>query len=146
MSRFPPAISLVSLFCAASIARAQTVVNSFFVGGDHNYSNPANWLPMEVPNNSSGKSYNVTEGFLYLDIDATVTNLTVSGEFLSTSGHSYTVVGTAMVDPFGELEIDYGAFRVNGALSTFDSTTRTLVGGRYFLVSAEGAGSAGCIL
>ena len=148
MRRTPLAGFFVSLLCAASFASGQTVVNSTFLGGDHNYSNAANWLPMEVPNNSIDKSYNVTlPSFLYLDIDATVTNLTVSGYFESPYGHSYTVVGAATVDPtFGLLQIDYGAFRINGALSTFDSTTKTLTGGRYFLTSAEEAGAAQCIL
>lgn len=53
----PAAVVAVGL---ASTAAAQTVVNSTFLGGDHLYSNPANWSPAEVPNNTATKEYNVT--------------------------------------------------------------------------------------
>src|SRR5213595_3237249 len=82
ITRFGP--FLVVLLTAARIATAQEIVNSIFTPQypDHNsYSDPANWSPPEVPNNSPAKNYNVTiRSPANLDIDATVSNLVIDLE------------------------------------------------------------------
>jgi len=92
MRRIAVGLSVMFLLCAASYARGQTAVNSTFVGGDfaHLYSNAANWSPAEVPNNSSSRIYDVTVPVfpVNVDIDATVRNLTLTGQGFDLLGHS----------------------------------------------------------
>jgi hypothetical protein len=138
-------------FCAAAVARialAETVVNSTFVGGGdsiNKYSNPANWSPAEVPNNSSSKIYDITVALKYvnLDMDATVENLTLIGQTASfyVNGFSYTVTGTATVDANSYLDA-FGTFLITGSLSNFDASSMTLSGGRYSVTSVNGRTSS----
>lgn len=130
-------LGILPLVVLVEVASAQTIVNSTFTGagGNLDYSNPSNWAPAEVPNNSAAKNYNVTAQYhVSLDIDATVSNLTALGSFLSEYGKTYIVTGNTTVEPpFGELFIQSGIFRINGALTNFDSATRTLTSGRYII-------------
>jgi hypothetical protein len=93
MRRCPLTAVALWLIAGQPFLSAQTVVNSTWLGGDFKYSNPANWSPAEVPNNSATKIYNVTAPLhLSADIDATVANLTLAaGIYLE---RSYTVTGT----------------------------------------------------
>lgn len=81
---------LIVLF-ASHTAFAVTAVDSTWLYGDVRYSNPANWSPAEVPNNTTDKSYNVSAlSLLVLDIDATVTNASLQAGF-EARDHSFTV-------------------------------------------------------
>lgn len=140
-------VALTAAICGAgSVAIGQTVVNSTFLDGDHFYSHPANWSPAEVPNNSADKIYNVTTpalSRLSLDTDATVTNLTVGGYNFLLNGGSYTVAGTASIGTNTQLNIGgTSTFTINGSLSNFDSTTKTLTGGIYRVGSSDAPGAA----
>lgn len=149
MNKLARVLTLAVAFCGAgSAAIGQTVVNSAFLGGDHKYSNPGNWSPAEVPNNSADKIYNVTtQSFLYLDTDATVANLSIAGQFLWLGAHSYKVAGTTTLDAkIGELSVGPGIFIIDGSLANFDPSTVTLTGGKYNLVGADGAGGATSVL
>ncbi|MEY2500957.1 MAG: hypothetical protein QOI07_1291 [Verrucomicrobiota bacterium] len=142
MNQISLALSRTFLFFAASIASGQTVVNSTFVGGDfaHLYSNAANWAPAEVPNNSGTRIYDVTVPFfsVNVDIDATVRNLTLTGQGLDLGGgHSYTITGTASVGPNSSLSSS-GALAINGSLLNFESASKTLSGGRYSVFGVDG--------
>lgn len=60
------------------IAAAQTEVESRFLPPFGLYSEPANWSPAEVPNDTPSRHYNVTlppNGGLEVDTDATISNL-----------------------------------------------------------------------
>jgi hypothetical protein len=93
------------------LARAQTVINSTFVDRypDANYdrySNPNNWTPAEVPNNTPAKQFNVTIGDLFFsgisfDVDATISNLTLASqraEYFSIEGKTITVTGRTFIE------------------------------------------------
>jgi len=119
------------------IAAAQTVVNSTFQphsGPEYsNYGFANNWSPAEVPNNSPERIYNVTiRDTVTLNVDATVSNLTLTGTGLITNrGHSLAVTGHATLeDP--NLSIDSyegNAVFSAGSLSTFSGGTLT---GKYY--------------
>jgi hypothetical protein len=82
------------------VADAETVVNSTFLGGDSLYSNPANWSPGEVPNNTATKKYNVTAmpRFFLDNGDVTVSNLTIGDWLLASLGPSLTVTGATTIN------------------------------------------------
>jgi hypothetical protein len=96
---------LFTLLVLGEFAAAQTVVNSTFL--DHypigNYSDPNNWTPAEVPNNTAAKQFNVTIAvpfFVDVDIDgATISNLTLGGgQFsgLTITNRTFSVTGTTV--------------------------------------------------
>jgi hypothetical protein len=144
MVRLPKLFVLTAALCGTAFgASPQTVVNSTFLGGNHSYNNPANWSPAEVPNNTADKSYNVAvPSSITLDTDATVTNLTISGPVFFSQGHSYTVTGTTTVGASSLLQESFGTFTINGSLSNFDAATRTLSGGSFSILSADGGAAA----
>lgn len=76
------ALALLSL---RQLATAQTVVNSTFLNRHPEpaiYSDPNNWAPAEVPNNTSAKQYNVDIGRVVdVDVDATILNLRLGGAY-----------------------------------------------------------------
>ena len=144
----------ILFFCAVAVARialAETVVNSTFVGGGdslNRYSNPANWSPAEVPNNSADKIYNVTTPVgsrLTLDADATVANFTVGGLSFGLGGHSYTVTGTTTVNANAAFGLVAGIFTIEGALSNFDGPTKTLRDGSYGVQGGDNATGTPCV-
>jgi hypothetical protein len=127
-NRTGPVSTILMLWCAQATLAA-TVVNSSWRYGDTRYSNPANWSPAEVPNNSAQKSYNVTAPvFLPLDMSATVSNLNLNAG-LQSSGYSFYVTGTTTINPIQgsampDLRLtgyDAAISFVAGALSTFSS-------------------------
>lgn len=131
---------------AVQLASAQTIVTSVFTPqGTGYYGDPNNWSPLGVPNNTPEKNFNVIVGEeISLNIDATVSNLTlVSATFLA-EGHSLIVNGSFTND--GQLRLTSahdqpGLLAVLGALTNFDAGSRTLTGGSYYLGGAYIAGS-----
>jgi len=91
----------VAFLFLQQFAAAQTVVNSTFLNRypENSYSDPNNWSPAEVPNNTAAKEYNVDISpwfVVEVDNDATISNLTLSGIYTG-------------------LNIRQTAFRVTGA-------------------------------
>ena len=89
---------------AWNTAGAQTTVNSTFVGGFGFYSDPTNWSPQQVPNNTANTLYTVTgksSDFLGIefDLDVTISSLDISraGD-LSLIDHSLTVTGSTLCE------------------------------------------------
>jgi hypothetical protein len=121
---------------AIQFASAQTIVNSVFqVRNQADYGDANNWLPTEVPNNSPGKSYNVTVTtpyFVEMNVDATISSLVLNGTYIG-NGHSLTVIGTATlkdsrisIHSSSTAEAVFSA----GSLSTFSGGSLT---GSYYL-------------
>jgi hypothetical protein len=123
---------LFLMLATVRISAAQVIVNSVFTPqySDNSYSNPANWSPPEVPNNSPAKNYSVTiRSQAYLDIDATVSNLLIDSTVLLQQNHSFTVTGTTTIIrgsqtfPFENIRVysfnSSGASFVTDSLSTF---------------------------
>jgi hypothetical protein len=132
---------------AVQLTAAQTIVNSVFTpqGGAGDYGDPNNWSPLGVPNNSPEKNFNVTVGEqISLNIDPTVSNLTlVSATFLA-EGHSL-VVNDSFTNN-GQLRMTSAHERpslitILGALTNFDAGSRTLTGGSYSLGGSYIVGS-----
>ena len=90
-----PLLALTVCASLSSAASAQTVVDSIFTGQvSRSYSEPNNWSPPEIPNNTAEKSYNVTiRDSVDLDVDATIANLTLGGYF-SAENQSLAVLGS----------------------------------------------------
>jgi hypothetical protein len=131
-----PGLFLFVTVAAVQLASAQTIVNSVFQVRNHaDYGDANNWLPAEVPNNSPGKSYNVTVTtpyFVELNVDATISNLVLNGTCLG-NGHSLTVIGTATLrDSRVSIHSSSTAQAVfsAGLLSTFSDGSLT---GSYYL-------------
>jgi hypothetical protein len=122
------------MLAAVQLASAQTVVNSTFQPHASDYYGDANnWSPPEVPNNSPETIYNVTiRDAVRLNVDATVSNLTLTGTGgISNRGHSLAVTGHATLENPG-LSIDSyegNAVFSAGSLSTFSGGTLT---GQYY--------------
>src|SRR3954468_3676579 len=139
---FPPRLILLGcglVLCVQSMF-AQSVVNSAwvirdpFVSTDWTlYSNPNNWSPAEVPNNTPAEEFNVniTDAGVRVDIDATISNLTLAEK---TDG--YTVIGNTFIATGpGNVSVFGKTFRVrdttlveasgSGISVTSDSSTNT---------------------
>jgi hypothetical protein len=137
MPSFRCGLILSATLAAVQLTSAQTVVNSTFqptTGPEYNnYGFANNWSPAEVPNNSPEKIYNVTiRDTVTLNVDATVSNLTLTGAgFIYNRGHSLAVTGHATLEE-PQLSIDSydgnAAFSA-GSLSTFSGGTLT---GQYY--------------
>lgn len=126
--------AFLALLFWSHLATAQTVVNSTFLDQSPNnlYSDPANWAPAEVPNNTATRHYNVNISIgdiVEVDTNATILNLTVAGAFtrLYLVEKTFTVAGNTQY----LLESD-GGFTVSasatvpatfnaGTLSTFSN-------------------------
>jgi hypothetical protein len=95
------ALTALAALALLQPAAADTVVNSTFLGGNSLYSNPANWSPAEVPNNTATKKYNVTAvpRFFLDNGDVTISNLTIGDWLLSSLGPSLTVTGATTINP-----------------------------------------------
>src|SRR4051812_34767426 len=92
-------LALAYLFCCRS-GFAQTTVNSTWVGQgplqyQYLYSDPKNWSPAVVPNNTATTHYNVTVGhFVQVDVGATISNLSMEGSAnVNVWGATFTVLG-----------------------------------------------------
>lgn len=129
----------VSLTLAAvQFATAQTVVNSVFTPNHPGYyGTVANWSPPEVPNNSPEKIYNVTiPGFVRMDVDATISNLTMTGSYFA-EDHSLTVLDSSNLKDFSisvAASLPAGATFAAGSLSSFSAGSLT---GRYSLSNSN---------
>ncbi len=120
---------LAATIAAVQLASAQTIVNSVFTPNHPGYYGDVNnWSPPEVPNNTPDKIYNVTiPGFVRMNEDATISNLTMSGSYLA-EDHSLTVVGTTTLQDFGILvasSTPAGAIFAAGSLSSFSGGSLT---------------------
>ena len=144
--------------CASfsSAASAQTVVDSIFTGQvSRSYSDPNNWSPPDVPNNSNARYYNVTvSARVDVDMHARISNLTANGIVIS-NGASLVVSETATISssppPEGSyfapgVTLEGGIFVVEGTLTNFDASTRTLRGGAFRLAAPPEAGGGASIL
>lgn len=122
----------------SQLASAQTVVNSTFLGG-LSYSDPAAWSPADVPNNSGAKQFNVTIDAsvndtveeVVVDIDATISNLTLGGLWtgLSVVDRTFVVTGATLNSlESGSISVfsnsDASLFDA-GSLSSFANRTLT---------------------
>jgi len=135
-----------ALLVCCEFARAQTVVNSTFVDHYPNpfYGDPNNWAPPEVPNNTALKQYNVniSPGFgVEVNTDATISNLTLTGQFtaLRVTEKTLVVTGTTTnqldsegitVQTFSSGEAKFNA----GTLSSFSNHT---LSGSYSISSRD---------
>lgn len=133
---FSPRLIAFFALLVASTAEAQTVVNSTFQPNGAAYWGDANnWSPPEVPNNSLEKNYNVTiPGFVRLNVDATISNLALTGSFLA-EDHSLTVTGSTTATNFGfsiVSSLPAGATFATGSLSSFSAGSLT---GSYYLAN-----------
>jgi len=144
----PSCCSRLFLFLAlvaVQLASAQTIVNSVFTPHDasYYYGDANNWSPPEVPNNSPGKSFNITiPSFqIRMNIDATVSNVTLDSTSVLTEGegHTFTVNGATTIkhsspqqlwDFFLTSQDSAGSTFVAGSLSNFSAGSLT---GWYYL-------------
>ncbi|HEV2805279.1 MAG TPA: hypothetical protein VGW57_10160 [Chthoniobacterales bacterium] len=135
-------LALGFLVCSRLVP-GQTVINSTFVDrypetGYNQYSDPNNWTPAEVPNNTPQKKFNVTIGVSFslgvtFDVDAAVSNLTLSspnGEYFDIRGKTFAVAGTTSIaSPQTHILVSNsdapGAKFDAGTLSTFSDHTLT---------------------
>jgi hypothetical protein len=139
-----PPRSVFFAFClliCGHFAAAQTLVQSTFLNRfpEANYDDPNNWSPGEVPNNTALKNYNVLIGVPYavaVNIDATISNLALYGEFTGLNVRGKTFVVTGTTTPFGSINIessDSAAAKFDaGTLAGFSNKTLT---GNYTISS-----------
>ncbi|MEN3368929.1 MAG: trimeric autotransporter adhesin [Verrucomicrobiota bacterium] len=130
---FPPRSLLLALGCLFCCRSAFTqTVNSTWAppSSQPNYSDPNNWSPAVVPNNTAATHYNVTAGRLILvDIDATISNLSLEGNpLVSVWGVTFTVLDqTTSSVPTATISIGprdtHGARFNAGSLSAFSNGT-----------------------
>lgn len=139
MPRLFSLASLLGLLVLLQSATAQTVVNSTFLGESSGlYSDPNEWEPAEVPNNTAIRHYNVTVPFprsLSVDIDATISNLILHGHPF-VDGTTLTVTGTttpSIEEGSGITVGASGTFNA-GTLATFSANT---LRGRYGVFGTE---------
>jgi hypothetical protein len=123
---------------ALGTAGANTVVHSTFVGGFGFYSDPKNWSPQQVPNNTASTAYTVTatsSDFLGIefDLDATISSLDFSRMGNSSLiDHSLTVTGSSVFESgpkitgapnFNILSVKTAAVASLGNLTNFSGGT-----------------------
>ncbi len=96
---FPQLVLGVFALAASTSAIAETVESTFILRPENPlYSNPANWLPPQVPNNSGETNYNITvrDTSFTGDIDATVSNFVFAGGSSIQVEANLTVTGTTL--------------------------------------------------
>ena len=115
-------------------AHGQTVVHSVFTSKNIEmplYSDPANWAPVGVPNNTASTIYNVEVPSMqsaWVDINATISNLMLGGVAV-VRGQTFTVTGTTtelLLPPSGIAvvsEADRAATFDAGTLAAFSGNT-----------------------
>ena len=123
MPSFGPALFLFLTLAAVQLASAQMIVNSVFTPNHPGYYGDVNnWSPPEVPNNSPEKIYNVTiPGFVRMDVDATISDLMMTGTYLA-EDHSLTVLGSTTANDFHIFiasSLPAGTTFAAGSLSSF---------------------------
>ena len=91
---------ICALMCASfSLARAQETSSTYIgpVGG--NWSDPNNWSPSIVPNNSGSQTFDVTVGSDYpgvtLDLNVAVNSLTMVNDFSGITLVDHSLSSTA---------------------------------------------------
>jgi hypothetical protein len=140
MPSFRCGLILAATVAVVQLAAAQTVVNSIFQPhGSDSYGSANNWSPAEVPNNSPERIYNITiRDTVHLDVDATVSNLTLTGTgLIYNRGHSLGVTGHATLEGLSIDSYEGNATFSAGSLSAFSGGT--LTGQFYFNNSNVGS-------
>lgn len=127
--------------------KAQTVVESMFVPAHGFYSDPANWSPAEVPNDTATRLYNVTlgpNGLLNVDINASISNLRVADgreATLSLIDRTFTVTGTTVIPRLRLFVTSYASEARTFNAGTLSSFSNGALTGEYALQS-YGTGAA----
>ena len=137
----------VTAVVSLSSMKAQTAVHSTFINRYPNhYSEPSNWSPAQVPNNTADTLFDVTVNAgsigLAVDLDATISNLRLLGMDAENSiailGKTLTVTGATDYRVTGRSRVyissnanGAGTFRA-GLLSTFSAGS---LSGNYELQS-----------
>ena len=121
-------------------AAAQTVVNSTFLGQSTGlYSDPNEWVPSEVPNNTETRHYNVTvpNRHVSVDIDATISNLTFQG-FATVLNTTLTVAGTSLIDDESHIGVvSFGGSPATFNVGTLSAFSNNTLRGAYGVSAAE---------
>ncbi|MFZ1218992.1 MAG: hypothetical protein WAO00_06840 [Chthoniobacterales bacterium] len=108
---------------------------------------PTNWTPAGVPNNSGSATFDVTidNKNITLDIDATISRLTMLGDspFLSSTDHSLTSAATDTIGLSDFREIDFTANQTDvkldlGNYAAFSGTTLHNTAKLFYLAAAAG--------
>lgn len=103
--------------CAIATAAYSQTMNSTYTGPNNGlWSDPGNWSPKVVPNNTGGTDFNVAiDGMqVRLDLDATVSNLNLNfdGSRMVDNEHQFTAgsttVGAGLVELTGMGTINLG--------------------------------------
>ena len=124
-------------------ATGQTVIESRFLPLNGTYSDPANWSPAEVPNNTGERVYNIEVGperRVEVDVDATVANLTLRG-WCEVVDSSFAVTDTTATFDGQQSSFAVSGFNAAarfdlGTLTAFDQGT---LRGGYSVQSSSGA-------
>lgn len=143
---FFPWLVLGAFALSASTSAIAVTVESTFIVRPENplYSNPANWSPPQVPDNSSETSYNVTvrDVTVTADIDATISNFIFTGGSAIQVEANLTVTGTTLNIAttlsipilVNSAPLARDATFDAGFLSTFSNDTLT---GKYWICAAK---------
>jgi hypothetical protein len=111
------------MLASFSVTRAQETSSTYIgpVGG--NWSDPNNWSPAIVPNNSGSQTFDVTVGSEYpgviLDLDVALNSLTMVNDFsvIQSTDHSLTSASSSIAVNFAD-ELQGGGFVVFNAVHT----------------------------
>ena len=141
-----PCCAIILGFACFRLASAQVVIESQqlpSVSAFPSYSDPANWSPAEVPNNTPTRHYNVTiNSGVNVDVDATISNLDLAGHDLLNYDHAFAVVeNTAATSP----NVSVAAFGSAPAicdLGTLSAFSGGVLRGSYAVTSFSGTGPA----
>ncbi len=137
---------LLLILCVALAAQLASAADTSYIGPNNGlYSDPANWSN-GVPDSSAFNAINDTDFIIQLDIDPTIGNLTLGGNFgrLFGTDRSLVVTGTTTMGAGNRLDVvSQSAASVKfdlGNLANFSGTT--LNSGGYFVTAAAGTNSA----
>jgi hypothetical protein len=123
------------MFGSSSFAQAATTTSTYVGPAGGNWSDPANWSPAIVPNNTATQKFDVSVGAqdegVQLNIDATINSLSLTGEFprIASRDHSLFSAATSVGEdgPYGgNLYFDADTVNVRadlGELAEFSDNT-----------------------
>ncbi|MDQ3120770.1 MAG: hypothetical protein M3Q89_14590 [Verrucomicrobiota bacterium] len=106
-------LTTLALTAAVFTSSRATDFNSSYIGATNGLWNvPRNWLPSMVPMNGAGDTYNVTitSRFVGLNVDATISNLTLSGTSgrVTATDRNLTVEGATSLISGGATDAECG--------------------------------------
>jgi hypothetical protein len=138
-------LASLAVSAAALVSASGAEINSSYIGANNGLWNvPTNWSPNTLPMNGGGDTYNVTvtSRFVGLNVDTTISNLTLSGSSgrITATDRNLTVDGATSLLPAGRFALNAVAnsevkFDL-GTLSNFSGTN--LNSGSYFVSAAPG--------